>query len=137
MKKTGIWIDKRQAKIVRLASDGTTDFQIIASGVEEMNPAGGAGTPGKGGPQDVVHDRKFTEREQHQLRRFFTQLAELVQGSSQVVILGPGQTGQQLAQDWKTQRADLAMHIQGVEKADSMTDKQLKAWVIAYFGPRR
>lgn len=134
MKKTGIWIDKRQAKIVRLAPDGTTDFQIITSGVEEMNPAGGAGTPGKGGPQDVVHDRKFTEREQQQLKRFFEQLAKEVHGTSQIVIFGPGQTGQHLTQDWKTQRADLAMHIQGVEKADSMTDNQVKAWVIAYFG---
>jgi len=134
MKKTGIWIDKRQAKIFRLESDGTTNFQIIASGVEERKPTGGAGTAGKGGPQDVVHDRKFTEREQHQLRRFFAQLAELVQGSSKVVILGPGQTGQQLAQDWKTQHTDLATRIQGVEKADSMTDNQLKAWLIAYFG---
>jgi hypothetical protein len=38
-----------------------------------------------------------------------------------------------LEQDWKTQHAGLAKQIKGVEKADSMTDSQLKAWVIAFF----
>jgi hypothetical protein len=133
MKKTGIWIDKRQAKIVHLGPKGEESFKTLISEVEEMNPIGGSGSPAKGGPQDVVQDSKFTEREKHQLKRFFASLAEEVDTTEQVVVFGPGQTGGKLKQEWKNSFPKLAERLSGVEKADSMTDNQVKAWVRNYF----
>lgn len=133
MKKTGIWLDKRQAKIVSLQADGTEDLQTLASEVEEFNPIGGSGSRTKGGPQDVVQDSKFTEREKHQLQRFFKQLAQKVKATDRLVLFGPGQTAQQLAQTLRDDFPGLAEGLQAVEKADSMTDNQVKAWVRDYF----
>lgn len=133
MKKTGIWLDKRQAKIVCLQADGTEDLQTLVSEVEEFNPIGGSGSRTKGGPQDVVQDSKFTEREKHQLQRFFKQLAQKVQATDRLVLFGPGQTAKQLAQTLRDDFPGLAEGLQAVEKADSMTDNQVKAWVRDYF----
>lgn len=134
MKKTGIWIDKREAKIVVLGAEGVVDFRIISSEVDEFNPAGGSGSRGKGGPQDVVQDSKFTERKKQQLKRFFTRLAEEVATAEQLVVFGPGQTAGKLEQEWQNSAPKMAERLQGVEKADSMTDNQVKAWVRDYFG---
>lgn len=134
MKKTGIWIDKRQAKIVHLEPDGVENFQTLASDVEELNPIGGSGSPVKGGPQDVVQDSKFTEREKQQLKRYFTRLAEEVEASEEIVIFGPGQTGGKLKAEWERSFPKLAKGLVGQETADSMTDNQIKAWVRDYFG---
>lgn len=134
MKKTGIWIDKREAKIVVLGPEGVEDFRVVSSEVDEFNPVGGSGSRAKGGPQDVVQDSKFTEREKQQLKRFFVRLAEEVADAEQVVVFGPGQTAGKLEQEWKNSAAQIAERLQGVEKADSMTDNQVKAWVREFFG---
>ena len=99
MKKTGIWIDKREAKMVFLSSEGVEDFRTIISEIEEFNPIGGSGSPAKGGPQDVVQDSKYTEREKHQFKRFFARLAEEVADLDLLVVFGPGQTGRKLEQE--------------------------------------
>jgi hypothetical protein len=76
MKKvTGIWIDKRTAKIVTLEND-SEEFQTINSSIEEFRPIGGSGTRLKGGPQDVVQDSKYTEREKHQQKSFFKEIVK-------------------------------------------------------------
>lgn len=70
MKKVaGIWIDKRNAKIVVYGGD--EEFHVVKSSIEEFNPKGGSGTSFKGGPQDVVQDSKYTNREKHQEKLFF------------------------------------------------------------------
>lgn len=134
MKKTGIWIDQRKAKIVDLGPDGPQGFQTLLSDVEEFNPTGGAGGRSKGGPQDVVQDSKYTERKKHQLKRFFSRLAEEVAEAEELLVLGPGQTGHRLVQEWKKSSPRLANCVVAVETADRMTDNQLKAWVRDYFG---
>ncbi|WP_053002300.1 hypothetical protein [Kordia jejudonensis] len=61
MKKTGIWLDKEKALVITLQNDQET-LQTIHSNIEHFRPHGGAGTRQKGGPQDVVQDRKYLER---------------------------------------------------------------------------
>ncbi len=131
-KKIGIWIDKRTAKIVTIAGDNV-ELQTIDSNVDEFRPKGGSGTKMKGGPQDVVHDRKYTEREKHQFKKFFGELVEQMESADALVIFGPAQTGEMLYKELSESYATLLKKVKGVEKADSMTDNQVKAWVSNYF----
>ena len=129
---TGIWIDKRQAKIVSI-SDGTEHLSTVTSNIEEYRPKGGSGTRLKGGPQDVVQDSKFLEREKQQFKSFFNDVMEHVQDADAVVIFGPAQTGEKLSKEIADSNSELSKKVRAVEKADSMTDNQIKAWVRDFY----
>ena len=129
--KIGIWIDKRVAKL--FAAESENELQIIESDIEEFRPKGGYGGRHKGGPQDVVQDRKYTQREKHQYKEYFKEIASKLQGASSVVIFGPAQTGEKFYKELSLSYPKLAQKVSGVEKADSMTDNQVKSWVRDYY----
>ena len=130
--KVGIWIDKRKAVIITTEGGGKI-IKTIKSDVEEFNPAGGSGTRMKGGPQDVVQDSRYTEREKHQLNEYFESIAEALSDVDQLVIFGPAQTGHKLGTHLSEHNRKLHGILRSIEKADSMTDAQLVEWVRQYY----
>lgn len=132
MKQVGIWIDKREAKII-LIEDGNESLTTIQSEIEEFNPKGGSGTKFKGGPQDVVQDSKYTEREKHQQKRFFKNIVAQIGNSDQIVIFGPAEMGEKLYSELSKSYPTVYNKVNGVKSADSMTDNQVKAWVRDFY----
>jgi len=132
MKKTGIWLDKDKAHIVTI--DGKTEkFETVQSNIEHYKIHGGSGTRFKGGPQDVVQDSKYLEREKHQFKAYFKAITDKVNDSSEIVLFGPAKTNERFAKTLQENNDALAMKIKAVKKADSMTDNQIKAWVRDFF----
>jgi stalled ribosome rescue protein Dom34 len=132
MKQIGVWIDKREAKVFSIIG-GNEHLKTIKSEIEEFNPLGGSGTKSKGGPQDVVQDSKYLEREKHQLAAFFKDIVPSLENADSIVIFGPAQTGEKLNKELQEKYPHLKINIKSIEKADSMTDNQLKAWVRDYY----
>lgn len=132
MKQIGIWIDKREAKIVS-TENGDNPLKTIVSDIEDFNPHGGSGTKAKGGPQDVVQDSKYLEREKHQFAEFFKTIIPSIKEANAVVIFGPAQSGQKFLKELEEKHQQLSGKIVSVEKADNMTDNQLKAWVKDFY----
>lgn len=128
----GIWIDKRVAKIITIEEDKELLATII-SNIEEYNPKGGSGSRMKGGPQDVVQDSKYLAREKHQLKAFFQDIISDLPDVDSLVIFGPSHTGKKLANELFQNYKSIHSKLNGVLKADSLTDNQLKAWVKQYF----
>lgn len=129
--KIGIWMDKRVAKIVGLGVKDT--FQIIHSNIEEYHPKGGSGSKFKGGPQDVVQDGKYLARKKQQYRTFFKNVAESIKDAESLVIIGPAQTSAKFYKELALSYPKLHKKVSRVEKADSMTDNQMIAWVKNYY----
>lgn len=132
MKQVGIWIDKREAKIVSL-ENGNEHLNTINSDIEDYNIGGGSGTKMKGGPQDVVQDSKYLEREAHQLTGFFNDIIKHVQDSDAIVIFGPAEAGTKFNIELSEKHSQLHGKVKSLEKADNMTDNQTKAWVRDYY----
>ena len=132
MKKTGVWLDKNKALIVTIDGEKET-LNTIASNVEHFNIRGGSGTRFKGGPQDVVQDSKFLEREKHQLKQYYKSLASEINDTDALVIFGPAETNAKFSEELHKNYKSLSSKIKGVKKADSMTDNQVKAWVKDFF----
>ena len=132
MKKIGIWIDKEKAHIVVLANDHEK-MHTFYSNVETFRPKGGSGTKFKGGPQDVVQDNKYLEREKHQLKQYFKNIALEIKQTDALVIFGPAETNEKFNKELHENFSNLSTKIKGVKKADSMTDNQVKAWVKDFF----
>lgn len=132
MKNTGIWLDKDKALIVTVNDEKET-LHTIASNLEHYRVHGGSGTRFKGGPQDVVQDSKYLEREKHQLKKYFKTLATEVKDSDALVIFGPADTNEKFSEELHKNHKSLSTKIKGVKKADSMTENQVKAWVRDFF----
>lgn len=133
MKYIGIWMDKEKAHIVTLKGEQEA-FETVFSELEFFKPSGGSGTKtAKWGPQDVVQDSKYLEREKHQLRAYFNNLAEAIKDADAIALFGPADTSEKFRKELLKSHKTLAAKIKTVTKADSMTDNQVKAMVRDYF----
>ena len=132
MKNTGIWMDKDRALIVTI-KDGVESLKTVASNMEHYNPHGGSGTRFKGGPQDVVQDSKFLEREKHQFKKYFNDVVSEISDANALVIFGPAGTNERFNKELSENHKALAAKVKAVEKADSMTDNQVIALVREFF----
>jgi len=133
MKNTGIWLDKKVAYVISENMAGHQNVEIIFSKVEDYHIHGGSGTRFKGGPQDVVQDRKYLERTKHQLRNYFKKITEHLMDSRQIVVFGPAETGQKFKTELDDNYPSLAALISDVATTDSMTKNQMKAWARNYY----
>ena len=132
MKNVGIWLDKKMAKIVSLGN-GIEKLDCIESEVEDFHVSGGSGTKIKGGPQDVVQDSKYLEREKHQLKSYFKKIAEKIKTADQILILGPAQTYAKFEKELNEKYKKIASKVTAVHNTDSMTDNQLKSVIRSHF----
>ncbi len=132
MKKTGVWLDKKKALIVNL-EDNQETLLTVKSDVEDFRISGGSGTRLKGGPQDVVQDSKYLEREKHQLQNYFNEVADEISNSDEIVIFGPAGTNDKLNKYLQKKFKPLAEKVKDVNKADSMTSNQVVALIKKYY----
>jgi hypothetical protein len=132
MKNTGIWLDKDKALIVTL-ENGAEKLQTVISNIEHYRTHGGSGTRFKGGPQDVVQDSKFLEREKHQLKQYYKSIASEIKDTDALVIFGPADTYKKFSKELSKNHKSLSNKIKDLKKADSMTENQVKAWVRDFF----
>ncbi|WP_291868140.1 hypothetical protein [Maribacter sp.] len=133
MNKIGIWIDKEKAHIVRINGD-KEEIETIVSELEFFNPTGGSRTrTTKWGPQDVVQDSKYLEREKHQLKSYFDNLANNIKDADVIAIFGPAEANEKFRKELMNSHKDLASKLKSVTKTDSMTLNQVKALVRDYY----
>lgn len=132
MKKTGIWLDLDKAYIVSIDNEKET-FKTVMSNIEHFSIQGGSGTRFKGGPQDVVQDSKYLEREKQQLKHYFKAIASQISDTNALVLFGPAETNEKFAKELHKNYKSLSAKIKAIKKADSMSDNQVKALVRDFF----
>jgi tRNA uridine 5-carbamoylmethylation protein Kti12 len=132
MKKIGIWIDKEKAHIVTVKSNKDT-MKTIHSEVENYHVKGGSRSKTPWGPHQVVKDSTYMEREKHQLKKYFREIATTIADADSIVIYGPAETNLKLEKELKENFKDIAKKVLKVEKADSMTTNQVKALIRDFY----
>ncbi|WP_276391565.1 hypothetical protein [Eudoraea chungangensis] len=132
MIKLGIWIDKEKAHIVSVEGE-VVKMKTVFSNLDFFNPRGGSRSKTRWGPQDVVQDSKYLEKEKQQLKQYFGELAAQSKKADCIVVFGPAETGRALQKEWEGKYNDLARKIKAVKTADSMTDNQVMAWVRDFY----
>ena len=133
MRTLGIWMDKEKAFLVQPEID---QMDTIVSNVETFHIQGGSGSSAKGGPQDVVQDKKYLEREKNQLREYFKKIVERMRPAEQIVIYGPAQVPTSFYKMLQTDYKQIAKSVKDVIKADSMTENQTKALIREFFASK-
>ncbi len=143
-KKTGIWLDLRNAYIIYLpvieSSDSEVEVVHLSSDIEESAATGGVRSKSPWGPQGGDMQRSAEERRHHEEKRYFKAILEALQpGIEEVVIFGPSEAKHGLAKVI-TDHEPKQLGILGVKSADQMTQPQMVAWVRTFFdrpAPRR
>ncbi len=136
MKNTGIWLDKEKAFIVTI-ENGEETLSTISSNIENFKIHGGSGTRFKGGPQDVVQDSKYLEREKHQLKAYFKEITNEIKEADALVIFGPAEGYLKFQKELVENYTDLGKKIKDAKIADSMTKKQTIALVRDFFDSKK
>jgi len=129
MKKTGIWIDKEKANIVTL-KDESEQFSTINSDIKYYNVKANKTI---GGAKEVVKDRKYLEREKHQIKSYFKEIASKIKDANAIVIFGPAQLRVKFKKELDKNYKQISAKVKSVIKANKMTDNQVKALVRDYF----
>ncbi|SEL09817.1 hypothetical protein SAMN04487910_1711 [Aquimarina amphilecti] len=132
MKNIGIWMDKEKAYIINV-KENNEEMTTIFSEIEDYRIHGGSGTKMKGGPQDVVQDSKFLEREKHQFKSYFKKIIPIIKDSDSIVIYGPAEAGEKFKKELDENYNDLSKKVNAVIKSDSLTENQTKALIRDYF----
>ncbi len=135
LKNIGIWLDKEKAFIID-ANDADTNMKTIQSNVETFRISGGSGTRFKGGPQDVVQDSRYLEREKNQLKVYFKEIASEIKEADSIIIFGPAQTKDKLRKELQDNYKEISAKVRALKTVDSMTDNQLKALVRDFFNDK-
>lgn len=133
MKNIGVWLDKEKAHIVGI-SEGGEKFETLLSEIEVFHPKGGSGTKSaKWGPQDVVQDSKYLEREKHQYKSYFKDLANAIKNADFIALFGPAGTAEMFKKELDENYPLIAAKVKTVTKVDSMTDNQIIKMVREFF----
>ena len=130
--KTGIWLDKRNAFIVKIEQE-VENLIVVKSEVDDFKVWGGSGTRFKGGPQDVVQDSKYMKKEKHQLKNYFNSIFDQIEETDELLIIGPAEVPQYFHKHIESSNKDLFDKIVAFKKEDSMTENQIKAYVRDFF----
>ncbi|RAV29165.1 hypothetical protein [Sinomicrobium soli] len=132
MKNIGIWMDRKEAHIVILENDDEK-METVVSKIEDYRPVGGSRSKTRWGPQDVVQDSKYTERRKHQMKKYFEDLAARIGDAGAIAIYGPAAVGQKFGEYLEKNHRLLRGRVRCIEKADSMTENQVRALIRDFF----
>ena len=128
MKNIGIWLDKDKAYIIEV-ENGEESVTMVPSKIDHFRIHGGSGTRLKGGPQDVVQDSKYLEREKHQTKRYFNEIISNLNNFDYLALFGPADTNRKFKKELELFHQELNAKVLTVKKVDSMTLNQTKALV--------
>ncbi len=130
-------MDTKKAHIVGL-DNGEESFETIFSEIEIFNRKGASGSRIKwGGTQDVHHERTYLEREKHQMKVYFTELADAIKDADKIALFGPSDTQARFKKELLKNHKELAAKLIKVVKVDSMTENQIKALVRDFFNNQK
>ena len=132
MKNIGVWMDKVKAHVITISND-VEKMTTVYSEIENYNIGGGSGSRLKGGPQDVVQDSKYLEREKHSFKAYFKDIVPFLKDADAIVIFGPAEAGEKFNKKLQKKHPLIGNKVTAVIKADSMTINQTKALVRDYF----
>jgi len=132
MKKIGVWLDKDNAFIVTL-ENRKESIRYIPSNIEHYRIHGGSGTRLKGGPQDVVQDSRYLERQNHQFNVYFKEIVSYIKHGDVLALFGPAGTNERFKKTLEQLYPMINSKVVAVKKVDSMTENQMKALVRDFF----
>ncbi|MFM7057397.1 MAG: hypothetical protein ACKO2P_10805 [Planctomycetota bacterium] len=127
LNRVGVWVDHREAFVIRTGGDDSGGVVVVESGVERQSRRAGDRADGPFEPlqqqADNVQQRKYTG----ELCEYYDRVIAELGGVEELLIFGPGEAPGELRRRL-SERGFGGVRI-GVERADRMTPDQMLAHV--------
>lgn len=125
--KAGVWIDHRQAVLVVLTDKGQEIRKITSDIADTGRPSSGNAHSSHDYVSEDSQERKF----EADLKVFYDQVIDGLQGAQTLLILGPGEAKVEFRKRLESKKQN-GIHLD-VITADKMTEGQLVAKIVQYF----
>ncbi len=131
-KNIGIWIDTKQAVIIKL-SNNNHSVQVIESNIETRERvAGETKKYGRFGGQYMTFEKNKLNRKIEQTNQFIKNLFKEVENCESVVLFGPSKMKNIFEKELKN-NMQLANKLTGVYNSKLLTENQMVAWVKDFY----
>ena len=120
----GVWIDHKKAVIVSIAAGQVTTTTLKS----DVGPH-----PGYSGAQEGGGEKKYEERHNQDLDRYYDDVICQLGKPDAVLLFGPGEAKLQLKQRLGRSKVS-SESIVAVESTDKLTDPQIVAKVKEHYG---
>jgi hypothetical protein len=130
--KVGIWIDNREAIIVRLEGEEAT-VETFESNILPPTKTGGARSKTPYGPQDVASHPTQDRRHAKQLARYYQGVVDRVREAGALLLFGPGTAKQGLLSAFERSPHHTTTATE-IATTDKLTQPQIVARVKEHFG---
>lgn len=130
--KIGIWIDTKQAFIVKLSNSSHT-LKTIESNIETRERIDGETKKfGRFGNQYLTYEKHQLNRKNEQTNNYFKELLKEVQNCETVVVFGPSKMKILFEKEIKG-NMHVAQKLVGISNSELLTKNQIIAWVKDYY----
>jgi len=132
-KNIGIWIDTKQAVIVKLSDNLDHSLKKIDSNIETRERVDGETSKyGRFGNQYLTYEKNRKNRKNEQTNVYMKNLIKEVQDCEKVVLFGPSNMKKIFEKEIK-KNIQIADKLVGVSNAELLTDNQMVAWVKDFY----
>jgi stalled ribosome rescue protein Dom34 len=112
-----VWLDHQKATIIDFSIDDQHVLKVASANPRQLHRKSGPMGPGRT-PDD---------------RAFFDEVATAVQGSPEILVVGPGTAKVAFMTDLEKRHSKVAKQVVGVESLDHPSDAELLAFARRYF----
>ena len=132
-KNIGIWIDTKQAIIIRLSKNGEHFIKKIESKIEtRVRVPGESKKYGRFGGQYITYEKNRLNKKNEQVNNFIKELFKEIENCDAFVIFGPAKMKKMFAKEIRN-NMQFSGKLLGVHNSDILTENQIIAWVKDYY----
>ena len=131
-KNIGIWIDTKQAFIIKLSNNEHSIKKIESSIETRERVAGETKKFGRFGNQYLTYEKNQENKRNHQTNQFLKEVLKEVANCDSLVLFGPSRM-KKLVEKEVANNMQIADKLSGVSNAELLTQNQMVAWVKEYF----
>jgi|ERR1035441_4079090 stalled ribosome rescue protein Dom34 len=114
-----VWLDHKEARVIEFHPDSADEATVSAPPHNDHHKH----TRGQEGLKEHPEDA----------RRFYHDLASTLQGTEEILIVGPGSAKLEFSRYLHTHDRELESKVVGIETVDHPSDGQLVAFATRYF----
>jgi hypothetical protein len=127
--KIGLWIDHRQAVIVRVFEAGEETSRIISNLPKRVRFSGASSDRSETNPHDATSEYKRERRFQGLWNHYYDEVIAQLTDSDSIFIMGPGEAKIELQKRLENESQAILV----IEAADKMTENQIVAKIRQHF----
>jgi len=135
-KNIGIWIDTRQAIIIKLSANNHK-VKVIKSNIETRERIDGESKKfGRFGGQYMTYEKNKLNRKNEQTNQFIKNLFKEVKSCDALVLFGPSKM-KNIFEKELLKNMQLKNKLNGVYNSKLLTENQMVAWVKDFYSSNK